>query len=61
MISNGYGLGEYVLYIFLVFLTFYLFLRAGEGQREKRTEDPKWALCGEPDTGLELMNGEFMT
>ena len=35
----------------------------GEGERERRTSDPKQALCtdgSEPD-GLELMNREIMT
>ena len=37
---------------------------SGEGQREKRTEDPEWAcgwLSSEPDAGLELINIEIMT
>ena len=37
---------------------------SGEGQREKRTEDPEWACSGlgsEPDAVLELINIEIMT
>ena len=36
---------------------------SGEGQRERGTEDPKWAPTDsrEPDTRLEPMNREVMT
>ena len=52
----------------LFFFNIYLFLREhkrGKGT-ERRTEDPKWALCGpsdsrEPNVGLKLTNRDIMT
>ena len=38
---------------------------AGEGQRERETEDPSpsklWAYSREPDKGLELSNWDILT
>ena len=38
----------------------YLLIKWGRG-REKGTEDPKQALCLQPDVGLEVANREIVT
>ena len=53
------------LYVYIhmyIFKCFFLSKREGEG-REREREYPKQActVSSEPNTGLELMNGEIMT
>ena len=35
--------------------------QAGEGQRERETQNPKQAVSTEPNTGLELVDCEILT
>ena len=59
-------------FFFLIFLHVYLFLRQRETEREQgrgrekgdtesETGSRLWAVCTEPDAGLELTDREIMT